>query len=70
MAVGFTINVGFHSYFWHVHAKWGLGNASKISDHLRTTFNPTYDLACIKHSFFRLSALDLEWKVHFNLPRA
>ena len=24
--------VGFHSYFWHVHAKWGFGNASKISD--------------------------------------
>ena len=22
MAVEFTINVGFHSYFWHVHAKW------------------------------------------------
>ncbi len=33
MAVEFTISVGFHSYFWRVYAKWGLGNASKISDH-------------------------------------
>ena len=33
MAVEFTINVGFHSYFLHVHAKWGLGNASEINDH-------------------------------------
>ena len=33
MAVDFTINVGFHSYSWHVHAKCGLGSASKISGH-------------------------------------
>ncbi len=33
MAVEFTINVGFHSYFRYVHAKWGLGNVSKINDH-------------------------------------
>ena len=33
MVVEFTINVGFHSYFWHVHAEWRLGNASKINDH-------------------------------------
>ena len=33
MAVEFAINVGFHSYFWHVHAKRGLENDSKISDH-------------------------------------
>ncbi len=29
----FTINVGFHSYFWHVRAKWELGIASKINNH-------------------------------------
>ena len=28
-----TIDVGFHSYFWHVHANWGRGNASKINGH-------------------------------------
>ncbi len=33
MAVEFTINVGFHSYFWHVHTKVGLENAFKINDH-------------------------------------
>ena len=33
MAAEFTINVGFHSYFWRVHAKWGLRNASKINTH-------------------------------------
>ena len=33
MAAEFSNNVGFHSYFWYVHAKWGLGNASKINDY-------------------------------------
>ena len=33
MAVEFTISVGFHSHFWHVHAKWALENSAKISNH-------------------------------------
>ena len=33
MAVEFTINVGFHSYFWHDQANWALEHPSKIDDY-------------------------------------
>ena len=62
MVVEFTINVGFRSYCWHVHAKWGLGSASKISDYYRKPVQPNIRPLKKHHKLSRMRFF-VEWKI-------